>query len=113
MNINDKFPSTYLKAGDLNGKALLLSISHIEEEEIGGEDKAVVYFNGGKKGLVLNKTNAQMIASRYGDETDAWKDCEVELRPDKTNFQGQIVDCLRVGIPIPAATVPDDEEAPF
>ena len=110
MDINDKFPSTYIKAIDLKDKAILVAIERVEEDEIGGEDKAVVYFHNQKKGLVLNKTNAQMIQSKYGAETDNWRDCEVELYPDKTNYQGQLVDCLRVRIPVPRASSQPEED---
>jgi hypothetical protein len=38
----------------------------------------------------------------------------VELYPDKTNYNGQLVDCMRVRIPVPMAeAVADGEEAPF
>ena len=114
MNINDAFPSKYLKASDLKGQAVLVVIARVDEEEIGDDKtmKMVAYFHGKERGIVLNKTNAQMIASKHGPETDGWAGAEIELYPDKTSFQGQLVDCLRVRIPVPPATS-SDEEAPF
>jgi len=111
MNINESFPSQYLKAGDLQGHSVAVSIEKVGEETVGEDLKPVVYFNGKDKGLVLNKTNAMTIAARYGPETEGWANAEIELYPDKTNFQGQMVDCLRVRLPAPP--VAEGEEAPF
>ena len=106
MNINDAFPSNYIKANDLRGQAVLVQISDVVYEDIGSDRKPVMYFAGKDKGLVLNKTNSLMVASKHGPETDGWIGAQVELYPDKTQFQGQMVDCLRVRIPIPPAAPP-------
>ena len=113
MNINDSFPSNWLKAGDLQGRALEVSISHVIEEEIGDGMKPVLYFQGKTKGVVLNKTNAQMIAGAYGDETGAWEGKPLEVYPDKTPFQGKIVDCIRVRIPAPQVAEGETSDVPF
>lgn len=111
MNVNDMFPSNYLKASDLKGQAFKLDILRVDEEIVGDGPKWVVYFRNTQKGLVLNKTNAQVIANKYGPETDGWSGAEVELYPDQTHFKGQMVDCLRVRVPVPAAT--NGDEVPF
>ena len=97
--VSDMFPSTYLKAADLRGRAVPVTIRTVDQEELGGEQKYIVYFEGKDRGLVLNKTNANMIASSYGDETLKWTGCDVVLYPDKVPFQGRIVDAIRVRIP--------------
>jgi hypothetical protein len=73
--------SKYLKAADLNGGDKVVTIDRVVEEEVGleKERKPVVYFNGLQKGLVLNKTNADRLAHRLGDETKAWRGAGVEL----------------------------------
>jgi len=121
VNINDSFPSKYIKAPDLNGQARLLTMDRVVEEEVVKDEdpKPVLYFRGATKGLVLNKTNAQTISGIYGPETDTWAAQPIELYPDTTNFQGQIVDCTRVRKHIPAASSNDTgeegvtQEAPF
>lgn len=108
MKLDDLFPSKYLKASDLNGKAVKLIIVNVELVDIVGkgrkeDDKPVITFQRCKKELVLNITNGRTLGEHFGDETTRWIDKEIELYPDKTQFQGQIVDCLRVRVPVPAA----------
>lgn len=110
MNIGEVFPSNYLKAADLKGKVVKVKIKAVTVEDIGDDKKPVIRFEGRDRGLALNKTNAGIIASAYGQETDNWNGKEIELRPDKTQFQGQLVDCIRVQVPLQAA---DDSEIPF
>jgi hypothetical protein len=111
MNINNVFPSNYLKAADLNGRAVLVTIDKVTIEKLGEDTKPVIYFAGKQKGVVLNKTNASVVAASYGPETDGWIGRQLEVYPDRTQFQGSLVDCLRVRVPVPAAS--PDEEAPF
>lgn len=96
MRIMDAFPSNYMKAGDLDGREWKLTMSRVEMENLGSDSKPVLYFHGAEKGLVLNKTNTEMIVMMYGDETNEWSGKELVIRPDKTQFQGKVVDCIRV-----------------
>lgn len=120
MNINGAFPSTYLKAADLQGRRATVAIDKVVMEDIGGEHKPVVKFQGKDRGIVLNKTNAAMIAEIAGsEETDDWKGVKVTLYPTKTDFQGKRVDCIRVDYPeggqkAPAPPPPvTEDEIPF
>src|SRR4026209_2145377 len=76
MKISQLFPSKYVKAADLNGKTVTLTIAKLVVEELGHsaekEKKPVLYFQKATKGLVLNRTNAMTIAGLYGDEADDW-----------------------------------------
>ena len=105
MRINDAFPSRFIKAADLNGRKVLLRMSHVEMEDVAGtgpdSTKPVLYFKGKKKELVLNVTNANTIEDVYGGDTDMWEDRQLELYPTETEFQGKVVPCLRVRIPTP------------
>jgi SpoIID/LytB domain protein len=96
MNINAAFPSTYLKAADLQGKRVVVGIDRVSIEEVGGEHKPVVYFIGKDRGLILNKTNGNIIAEMYGPETDDWHAQKITLYPARVEFQGKIVDAIRV-----------------
>ena len=109
MNINDSYPSNYIKSSDMKGQARRLIMDHIESEDVGDDFKPVLYFRGAKKGLVLNKTNANLIASVYGPETDGWAGKEIEVFPTQTEFRGQTVDCLRVRMHVPPAADPTDD----
>jgi hypothetical protein len=73
----------------------------VEREEIGTDKKLVLYFKGGKKGMVLNKTNANTIGDAYGDDTDDWYDQPLILFSIRTEYQGKPVDGLRCRVPTP------------
>ena len=101
MNINDAFPSKWLKAADLKGHPpVSVVIREVTLEEVGDdkETKPVVYFEGKKLGVVLNKTNGAMIAHFYGSETDGWRGKQILLRCEPVAFAGKIVDSIRVSV---------------
>jgi len=114
MNIKDAFPSNYLKSADLGGRAVRVTIDTCTMEDVGDGEKPVLFFQGKQKGIVLNKTNASMVAELYGDETSGWAGKVVELYPDKTQYQGRIVDCIRLrGVAPPPSEEVEDGEVPF
>ncbi len=116
MKIGTAFPSKYLKAADLAGKSHELVIKEVKIEDVGGqgneEDKPCLYFVGKQKGCVLNRTNAMAIAARYGEDTEAWTDKPILVYPDTTMFQGKMVDCIRMRVPVEAAQ-PGTDDIPF
>lgn len=98
-NINDAFPSNYLKSSDLNGGQPVVVIDRVEFEAVGRdkEMKPVLYFEGKEKGLVLNKTNAKNIANLVGSfETDEWTGFRVRLYATHVEFQGETVEAIRI-----------------
>lgn len=99
MDINSAFPSNFLKATDLNGRRVTVTISHVLPEKVGDDVKPCVYFQGAEKGLVLNKTNANEIAVMHGFETDHWVGKKIVVYPTTTDFQGRRVACIRVDNP--------------
>ena len=111
MKMSQAFPSKYLKAADLNGREVTVTIEDCHMEKLGEDTRPVLYFRGKDKGLVLNKTNAGMIADSYGDDSDNWSGQPIIIYPDKTLFQGQMTPCLRVRVPAVAAAA--GEEPPF
>lgn len=103
MKISEAFASKYLKAADLQGQRVSLTINHVMEENVGKEDKPdhkpVAYFIGHQKGLALNKTNGEQVAAMYGDDTDHWQGKQIELFTQKVPFNGQMVDAIRIAPP--------------
>lgn len=99
MNINEVFPSKYLKAADLQGRQVTVKIDHAEQELVGDDRKLILYFQGKEKGLVCNKTNANNIAYLYGPDTDDWRGCEITLFEAMVDFQGKTVAAIRVRAP--------------
>lgn len=99
MLISAAFPSNYLKCADLQDRNVKVLIDRVEMEDIGGDHKPILYFQGKDKGLVLNKTNSNNISIVYGDDTDNWAGRELILYPAMTDFQGKTVPCIRVRVP--------------
>jgi hypothetical protein len=101
---DDLFPSRYLRAGDLNGKPAVVTITSAPIENLktpdGREDrKTVLYFRTGKKVLPLNRTNWDSVADVCGDDTETWPGCRIEIFPTKTEMKGKVVDCIRIRAP--------------
>jgi hypothetical protein len=107
MKISEEFPSQYLKASDLGGRDIRVTMGRVEREKIGTDNKLVLYFKGKEKGLVLNKTNAGTIGDAYGDDTEDWCDQPLILFSVKTDYQGKVVDATRCRVP----TARDNREA--
>ncbi len=99
MKVSEEFPSQYLKASDLQGREIRVTMARVEREKIGTDNKLVLYFKGKEKGLVLNKTNANTIGDAYGDDTDEWFDQPLILFSVKTDYQGKVVDATRCRVP--------------
>ena len=98
MDINASFPSKYLKSADFTApRRLLIDTVAMEVIEEGHDPKPVIYFNGAPKGMVLNRTNANIISMLYGFETTAWQGKEIEVFHDPSiQMQGRIVGGIRV-----------------
>jgi hypothetical protein len=112
MKFNEAFKGNFMKAADLGGKARRYTIKSIGPEEVGGEDKIVMRFDGEDRALVLNKTNAVTLRDVLGEELDDWAGNPVVLKPDKTDFQGKRVDCIRLAVPQKKAPAPVVETEP-
>jgi hypothetical protein len=113
-NLDDLYPSKYIKHSDLKGQDVTVTIKCLVVEEVGmeGEKKPVLYFEGTDKGLVMNVTNANTIAAAYGRDTDAWKGKQITLYGTTTDFAGKPVDCVRVRPPA-SPEMPLDDAIPF
>jgi len=113
MNINNLFPSKYLKSGDLE-EDLTLTIKSIIQENIGQgekqEVKPILYFSETEKGMVLNKTNANTISSLYGPETDAWPGKRITVFATEVDFAGKQTLALRIRMRQPGGNGDDDKQ---
>lgn len=111
MKIGSAFPSNFLKADDLAGKAIRVVIDSVTTEKIGDDSKPVLHFVGKDRGLILNKTNASRIVEATGsDETDNWEGWSIVLYACKVDYQGKRVDAIRVD-DRPGATKPPTRAA--
>lgn len=95
------FPNDYIGSADLRGKDVTKTIKAVIVEKLrmtGGksEKKPVVLFSDTPKKLVLNKTNAKLIAGQHGNDTEQWIGKKITLYPTTTQFGLATVDCVRV-----------------
>jgi hypothetical protein len=105
MNINNAFPSKWLKSGDVEEDDLILTISRVAMEDIGQgenqENKPVLYFEETEKGMVLNKTNAEAISRLHTPETDNWIGKKIAIFATEVDFAGKQTLALRVRMKAP------------
>jgi len=120
-NVNNMFPSKWLRASDLQGKEPTVTIERMTMEDVeqGKDAQPVLHFAGKDKGLVLNKTNAMNVATIYGPETDAWIGKNIQLFTTFVDFQGRSVEAIRVkpvqpsSAPAPVAPEPAGPHDPL
>lgn len=96
---------SYLKADDLEGREARVVVESVEFEDIKGdhgtERKLVAKFVGKDKGLILNRTNAESIASIAGDDDfDNWPGACLILWVDpNVTFGGKKMPAIRIKMP--------------
>lgn len=113
MKANDAFPSKFLKAADLAGRRVVVTISHTSIEKFDDGERPCVFFQGKDKGLVLNKTNFNAIADITGEaDSDDWGGARITLYATKVDYQGKRVEAIRVDDPPKSAVVREPEPAP-
>lgn len=92
--------SDFLKADDIGNNFWTATISAVDMKSFDdGSRKLLIMFHELDKGLVLNKTNADMIGSLYGPNTDAWLGKQVMLFTAPVDYQGKKVNAIRVRAP--------------
>lgn len=108
--LNDVFGGNYLKAEDLGGRAVTVTIEDVEIKDFDDGKKLILGFAGKDKKLVCNRTNASIIEEVTGcSDTDDWVGKKVVLVVKKVEFQGKLVPAIRVDLnavqqrPTPAA----------
>lgn len=110
MKFSDKYKGAFFKASDIHLKPKRLTIAEITEEDVSGEPKVVVRFEKADQALVLNKTNASILADTWGDEMEDWCGKQVLLKSDRTQFSGKLVPCIRIE-PVGEKSAPAGAEA--
>jgi hypothetical protein len=110
---DDLYGSQYLGAGDVGRKVLRATIATVSPADLRQKDgstrrKFVLTFREDVKDLVLNKTNASIIANCYGKDVARWCGRPVELYTAPTSFG----DGIRVRMPATNGGADLDDEIP-
>jgi hypothetical protein len=124
MRVGDVYGGQLLTSADLTpGVPLIGTIVSVGMYSRNGsgsdaDAKLQLELDSTEKSFVCNKTNAQYIAGKLGDETDAWVSARIRIERTRTMFKGQMVDCLRVTgakkgtAQVKPASTPIPEDAP-
>jgi hypothetical protein len=112
MNISQLRDSKFLKKEDC-GKGILLTIDRIEQTNVAMNDqpeelKHILCFQEDVKPMILNTTNATLIATVTGsDETDDWHGHQIVAYNDPTVMnRGKVTGGIRVRAPKKQAPKP-------
>lgn len=107
MNIDQMFPSKFIKAEDLQGQTVTLTVMTVTMEDVADKEfKPVMRFMNRDKGMVLNKTNATLCAHIWGPDTDQWQGKQLNLSAAPVMFQGKQVMGLTVAPLMPSQQQP-------
>ena len=124
MLMSDLYPRKYLSGTDVSAP-MKATIDKVVIEEVGqtNERKPVLHFREGHKPMILNRTNANTIAQKYGHDSDEWLGAAVVLYTTPVSDpSGKTVEGLRIRFPATkAAAAPvvqsasdlDDLSIPF
>jgi hypothetical protein len=132
MKKSDLWPKRFIKAEDLQGRSVNVTIERAVPEVLNNgkaeETKLIIHFQKTKKALVCNMTNFDAIVDATGiDDSDKWAGHKIQLYPTTTAMSGKLTPCIRVRRPDqsssnvtqppPAESVPEpdehDSEIPF
>ena len=108
------FPSTYLKASDIDGEAIA-TIAEFGEAvlQTSSKPQPIISFGDELKPMILNVTNFKTVEALYGD-TDGWVSKKVTLYVTEVNWKGEMVPALRIRKEVPEPVlVPEDNDIPF
>lgn len=107
VDFDQLYPGRFLKAGELLGKKVTLTMTSIDVEELEGEGgkkiKATITFKETEKQLVCCKTNGICIKAMFGKTLAAWVGKRITIFPDTWNDEP----CIRIwGSP----DIPQDQD---
>lgn len=118
MHINQLKQSKFLARADV-ARPILVTIKGIHQENVAKEGepaemKYALSFTDCAKPMVLNSTNAQIIAQILAsEETDHWVGKQIVLYDDpNVSFGGKLVGGIRVRAPRNKAAAPAPTPAP-
>lgn len=119
-HISEMRSSKFLKKADVGEEGTLCTIEGVSQENIAKEGadpemKWVLHLTNFDKPMVLNSTNAQLIAKFLGSEqTDDWEGKKIILYDDPAvSYGGKVTGGIRVKAFKGTQTKPTDLPEPF
>lgn len=86
LDFDELYPGRFVKAGDLKGRDVNLTITRVHVEELEGtkkQTKGIISFRETPKELVLNRTNGECLKAMWGRDTGEWVGKRVTIYPCK------------------------------
>ena len=117
-DLDKLYGSKYLGAADIGDKKIRTRISKVRKElmqQQGGKPeraKVVLYFTTFEKPMVVNATNKNALVDKLGKNPADWKNADVGLYTELTQFAGKPVKGLRLRVLGPAKPAAKPVPAP-
>jgi len=96
----DLYPGRFLRAIDLKGKAITVTIANVYMEEMedkkGKKKKPIVSFVGKKLEMVLVKTNGECLKAMFGEVVKNWVGKRITLYPVMVDAFGEMKLAIRI-----------------
>lgn len=104
---DELYPGRFLKAGELLGRKVVLTIADVDLEELQGDSgkkvKGVITFRDTPKQLALNRTNGTCLREMFGRKIPDWIGKRIAIFPGEWNGEP----CIRIwGSP----DIPEDKQ---
>ncbi len=95
---DELFPGRFLKACDLKGKAVTVTIAKIHQERIDGEWALIFTFKEGqdKREFACNRTNGEHMRAMFGKDPTKWVGRRITLKAEGVWAFGEQMDALRI-----------------
>lgn len=94
VDFDELYPGRFLKAGELQGRKVTITIANIELDELEGDQgkkmKGIISFQETPKQLALNKTNGLCLKAMFGRKLAEWIGKRITIFPDKWNGEDAI-----------------------
>ena len=101
-DLSELYAGKYYKAADVENKPFKATISRVGIEKMQGDgrSKAVLYFEGRDRGVVLNGSRHDAVCQiAKSNNSDDWVGCEVVVCAGTTNYAGKRVGCVEIKPP--------------
>lgn len=96
VDFDELYPGRFIKAGELLGKQVTLTIASVDLDELEGEKgkkvKGIITFEKTPKQLVLNRTNGTCLREMFGRQIPGWVGKRITLFPSEWNGEP----CIRI-----------------